>query len=55
MPQARKTQIAIESTPYYHCTSRGVPKTLRGAGSSSSLSVDGMWAAVRTMNTVRLD
>jgi hypothetical protein len=29
MPQARKTQIAIESTPYYHCTSRCVPKTLR--------------------------
>lgn len=41
MPQARKTQIAIESTPYYHCTSRCVPKTLRGAGSPPSLS---LWA-----------
>ncbi len=34
MPNARKTQVSIEATPYYHCISRCVPKALRGAGST---------------------
>ncbi len=29
MPKARKTQVSIEATPYYHCISRCVPKALR--------------------------
>ncbi len=39
MPKARKTQVSLEATPYYHCTSHCVPKALRGAGSSTRLSL----------------
>jgi hypothetical protein len=47
MPQARKTQSAIESTPYYLCTTRCLPKTLRRGGLSvESFSADGMQVAV---------
>ena len=37
MPKPRYTQVSLEATPYYHCISRCVPKTLRGAGSPSRL------------------
>ncbi len=30
MPKARKTQVSIEATPYYHCISRCVPKSFAG-------------------------
>ncbi len=28
MPKARKTQVSIEATPYYHCISRCVRQLL---------------------------
>jgi len=37
MPKPRCSQVSLASTPYYHCVSRCVPKTLRGAGSPQSL------------------
>ena len=40
MTRDRKELIAIEDTPYYHCISRCVPNTLRGAGSTACVP---MW------------
>lgn len=39
MTLARREQVSLEATSYYHCISRCVPKTLRGAGSTLRLSL----------------
>jgi len=40
MTTARGKLISLNDTTYYHCISRCVPKALRGAGSTTRLS---MW------------
>ena len=39
MTRPRKVLISLADTPYYHITSRCVPKALRGAGSAPCISV----------------
>ena len=41
MTRPRKALISLADTPYYHITSRCVPKALRGAGSASRFSLWG--------------
>jgi hypothetical protein len=45
MTRPGKALISLADTPYYHITSRCVPKALRGAGSTQSTSWGRLYAA----------